>query len=55
LTWEFIQQNEEGEWICPKSEEVLKKAGVLMIEEYIERRREMIMKYAQMRNIYMGR
>jgi hypothetical protein len=50
---EFIRQNkEQGEWICPKSEEVLKKAGVLRIEEYMERRREMIMKYAQTRDIY---
>jgi hypothetical protein len=54
LTGEFIRQDEKGEWICPKSEEVLKKAGVLMIEEYIQRRREMIMKYAQTRNIYGG-
>jgi hypothetical protein len=54
LTGEFIRQDEEGEWewICPKSEEVLKKAGVLTIEEYIERRRETIMKYAQTRNRY---
>jgi hypothetical protein len=33
LTGEFIQQDKEGEWICPKSEEVLKKAGVQTIEE----------------------
>jgi monoamine oxidase len=53
LTGEFIRQDEEGEWICPKSEEVLKKAGVLMIlEEYIQRRRDMIMKYAQTRDKY---
>jgi hypothetical protein len=51
LTGEFIRQDEEGEWICPKSEEVLKKAGVQTIEEYTERRRETIMKYAQTRNI----
>jgi DNA repair photolyase len=37
----------------PKSEEVLKKAGVLVtIEEYIQRRRETIMKYAKMTDIY---
>jgi hypothetical protein len=54
LRGEFIRQDEEGEWICPKNEEVLKKAGALTIEEYIQRRRETIMKYAQMRNIYMG-
>jgi hypothetical protein len=53
LTGDFIrQQDEEGEWICPKSEEVLKKAGVLTVEEYIQRRRETIMKYAQTRDIY---
>jgi hypothetical protein len=28
LTEEVIRQHEEGEWICPKSEEVLEKAGV---------------------------
>jgi hypothetical protein len=33
------RKTEEGEWICQKSEEVLKKAGVLTIEEYIQRRR----------------
>jgi hypothetical protein len=52
LTGEFIRQDVEGEWICPKSEEVLKKAGVLTIEEYIQRRRDTIMKYAETRNIY---
>jgi hypothetical protein len=35
LTGDFIRQDEEGEWICPKSEEVLKKAGVLTIVEYV--------------------
>jgi hypothetical protein len=52
LTGEFIRQHEEGEWICPKSEKVLKKAGVPTIEGCIERRREAIMKYAQTRNLY---
>ena len=37
----------------PKSEEVLKKAGVLTIEEYIQRRRDTIMKYVETRNIYV--
>jgi hypothetical protein len=37
----------------PKREEVLKNAGVLTIEEYIQRRREMIMKYVQTRDIYI--
>jgi hypothetical protein len=52
LTGEFIPQHEEGEWICPKSEEVLKKAGVPTVEEYIQRRVDTIMKYAETRNIY---
>jgi hypothetical protein len=32
---EVIWQDEDGEWICPKGEEVLRRAGVLMIEEYV--------------------
>jgi hypothetical protein len=35
LTGEVIRQDEDGEWICPKSEEVLKMAGVPTIEEYV--------------------
>jgi hypothetical protein len=30
-----IRQDEDGEWICPKREKVLKMAGVLTIEEYV--------------------
>ena len=52
MTGEVIRQDEEGEWICPKSEEVLKTAGVLTIEEDIQRRRDTIMKYVETRNIY---
>ena len=52
MTGEVVRRDEDGEWICPKSEEVLKKAGVLTIEEYIQRRRDTIMKYAETRNIY---
>jgi hypothetical protein len=32
---EVIRQDKDGEWICPKGEEVLQMAGVLMIEEYV--------------------
>jgi hypothetical protein len=49
LTGDVIRRDEDGEW---KSEEVLKVAGVLTIEKYIERRRETIMKYTKMGNIY---
>jgi hypothetical protein len=49
---EFIHQGEDGEWICPDSNDVMEKAGVLTIEEYIQRRRDTILPYAQSRNIY---
>ena len=53
ITREFIHQNEEtGEWICPNSEMVLAKAGVLTIEEYIQRRRDTILPYARSTSIY---
>jgi hypothetical protein len=32
---EVIRQDEDGEWICPKGEEVLQMAEVLTIEEYV--------------------
>ena len=51
MTGDFIRQDEDGEWICLKSEEVLIKAGVLTTEEYIQRRWETIIKYAETRNI----
>jgi hypothetical protein len=52
ITGEFIHQGEDGEWICPDSNDVMEKAGVLTIEEYIQRRRDTILPYAQSRNIY---
>jgi hypothetical protein len=36
----------------PEKRGSTKKAGVMTIEEYIQRRRETIMKYAQTRDIY---
>jgi predicted RNA-binding protein Jag len=36
----------------PEKRGSTKKAGMLTIEEYIQRRRETIMKYAQTMNIY---
>jgi hypothetical protein len=50
---EFIHQDKEsGEWICLNSEEVLTKASILMVEEYIQRRRYMILPYARSTIIY---
>jgi hypothetical protein len=41
LTGEVIRQDEDEEWICPKSEEVLEMAGVLTIlEEYVHSEEE---------------
>ena len=37
----------EGEWIYPDTESVLKKASLLPIEEYIKRRKNTISQYAQ--------
>jgi hypothetical protein len=36
----------------PNSEEVLEKAGCLMIEEYIQQRRDTILLYARSTDIY---
>jgi hypothetical protein len=41
-----------GEWIYPDSETTLREAGFWTIEEYIERRKETVMKYARERAIY---
>jgi hypothetical protein len=52
---EVIRQDEDGEWICPKGEEVLQMAGVLTIEEYVhseEARHDHEIR--KMRNIYIG-
>jgi hypothetical protein len=33
ITGEFIHQGEDGEWVCPDSNDVMEKAGVLTIED----------------------
>jgi hypothetical protein len=38
--------------ICPNSKEVLEKAGILTVEEYIQRRRDTILPYARSTNTY---
>jgi hypothetical protein len=42
----------DGEWVCPDSNDVMEKAGVLTIEEYIQRRRDTILPHVQTRDIY---
>jgi hypothetical protein len=49
--WNIITRQDKskvssGEWIYQDSQETLRKAGLWMIKEYIERRRNMVMIYA---------
>ena len=46
------QDTVTGEWIYPDSETTLREAGLWTVEEYIERRRNTVMKFAQGRSIY---
>jgi hypothetical protein len=47
----ILRQDEEGNWICPSSEDrVLKKTGVQTIEDHIQKRRDAIMEHATTRN-----
>jgi hypothetical protein len=53
ITGRNIRQDmETGEWTCPDSETTLREAGLWTIEEYIERRKNTVMKFAQGRSIY---
>jgi hypothetical protein len=53
ITGRNIRKDEgTGEWICPDSETTLRVAGLWTIEEYIERRKRTVMKYARERYIY---
>ena len=45
LTGEFIRKMPDGEWIYPSTEEVMKKANLKSIMEYINQRREQVAKY----------
>jgi hypothetical protein len=50
---EVMRQDEDGEWICPKGEEVLQMAGVLTIEAYVHSGEERDdHEIRKMRNIY---
>jgi hypothetical protein len=53
ITGRNIRQDiETGEWICPDSKTTLREAGLWTIEEYMERRKNTVMKFAQGRSIY---
>jgi len=52
ITGQHIRQNADGTWTCPSSKDVLEQAGLWTIQEYIKRRRNTVMKYAESRFIY---
>ena len=52
ITGQHIRKNDDDTWTCPSSEGVLRAAGMWTIQEYIERRRSTVMRYASNRDIY---
>jgi hypothetical protein len=46
-----IKQKEDGTWFHPPSHEVLEECGLLPIEDYIQKRKDTVMKYARGRPI----
>ena len=44
----------DGTWIYPRSDKVLDDAGLLEIDEYIQRRRDTIFHFAKNRAIYQS-
>ena len=45
MTGQFIHPQENGEWVYPHTEDVFKKAGLVTIESYIEKRRVHVANY----------
>jgi hypothetical protein len=52
ITRTHIRQEEDGTWIHPSSEGILKEAGLDSIEEYIQKRRGTVEVFAQFRPLY---
>jgi hypothetical protein len=52
--WNIRQDKATGEWICPGSEMTLREAGLGTIEEYIERRKNTVIKYDCAGEIYLS-
>jgi hypothetical protein len=48
LTGDFITKLPNGEWHYPKTEDVMQKAGLKSIKQYIEQRRKNVEKYMTM-------
>ena len=52
LSGKHIRPLEDGTWLYPVSEEVLKETGLFSIETYIEKRRAPIFEYMSKQPIY---
>jgi hypothetical protein len=52
ITRRHIRKDENDEWICPASAEVLEQAGLKTIDEYITKRKNTLKHYATSRAIY---
>lgn len=51
ITGIHIRVDDNGNWIIPRSKYVLKEAGLLEIDEYIQRRRGYLARFTQERAI----
>ena len=47
-----IRKNRDGTWTCPSSKDVLEKAGLKPLEEYIRKRRDTVRNFVMHRPIY---
>ena len=54
LTGQFIHPQENGEWVYPHTEDVFKKAGLELIESYIEKRRVHVANYFTWKRLVGG-
>jgi hypothetical protein len=53
ITRRHIRKDENDEWICPTSAEVLELVGLKTIDEYITKRKNTLKRYATSRAIYL--
>ena len=52
LTGRHIRKNADGTWTCPPSADVLERAGLLTLDDYIRRRRDTVQEFTRFRPIY---
>ena len=54
LTGRHIRQRDDGSWFCPPTADVLNRAGLETIDEYIRRRRETVRNFVRPRPLYQA-